>query len=80
MIPEMISGKGIATMLGKFGLPAITPLIAQAAGLINEQTVVPLTVVSAIGGACWYLNGRLTRIEDKIENMENKFKDRNTYE
>ena len=59
----------IATLTGKVVLPTVAPLMLMTGGLITENTAVPLTIVCGVSGACWYLNGRLTRIEDSIEQL-----------
>jgi hypothetical protein len=65
MTKVMASG----TMVTKTILPTFVPLLAMSENMITEQTGIPLTIVAAVGGACWYLNGRFTRIETKIEDL-----------
>ena len=65
---ETISA-GIAAATGittKVLLPAAVPIVAMGENFISESTGVPLTIVVAVGGACWYLNGRFTRIAHVI--------------
>ena len=57
-------------------LPSSIPVIAMTEGIITENTGVPLTIVCAIGGACWYLQGRFTRIEDRLEELSTDLKRR----
>lgn len=73
MTAGLITVSGITT---KVVLPAAVPVIAVAENLITEQTGVPLTIVAAIGGACWYLNGRFTRIEDSIDDLRKNLENR----
>jgi len=54
----------------KFCLPASIPFVMLAQSMINEQTATPLTVVCGIAGACWYINGRFTRIEVVLEDLK----------
>jgi hypothetical protein len=70
MLQILYAIKGASVFGLKVVVPSCSPLLIQAAGLIDETTVVPLTIVGAIGGASWYLNGRLTRIEDQLENLK----------
>ena len=70
MIQMITTFKALGGMLSKISAPVSVPLIAQATGLINEQTSVPLTIMGAVGGACWYLSSRLTKIEDSVEQLK----------
>jgi hypothetical protein len=58
------------TLAAKVALPGIIPNALLGAGVIDESTVLPMTVVAAICGGCWYLNGRLTRIEGRIDHLQ----------
>lgn len=62
-----VTAKGTATFVSKTILPPMVPVMAVAENVITESTGVPLTIVVAVGGACWYLQGRFTKIEDKID-------------
>jgi len=42
----------------------MVPVGMLAADLINEQTALPLTIVCAVGGGCWYLSGFLRGLKD----------------
>ena len=64
------------TAAGKAVLPPMGVIVAEAAGYIDAQTAVPLSVVVGIGGACWYLQGRFTKIEDKIDEMNRNIQSR----
>lgn len=64
MIPAMFAtSKAIIAITGKVLLPASVPSCFLAADIISETTAVPMTIVAAVSGACWYLNGRFTTIE-----------------
>ena len=71
---------GIITTAGTIGtkvvLPTAIPVLAVAEHMITEQTGVPLTILCAVGGACWYLNGRFTRIEDSIGDLKRNLENR----
>lgn len=69
---EMILAKSTAlgVLFGKVCVPPLAATWALAEGMINEQTGVPLTIVAAVGGACWYLNGRFTKLEDGQESLQ----------
>lgn len=52
-------------------IPPLIPAYMLAENIINEATAIPLTIAAAVGGACWYLNGRFTRIE-AVQESQNK--------
>ena len=60
---------GAVAAMSKAVLPPLAVVIAEANGVITEHTAVPLTLVVGISGACWYLQGRFTRIEDSIAEL-----------
>ena len=59
-----------ASVAGKVLLPPALPLGLMAQSMITSDTGIPLSSVGAVGGACWYLNGRFTRIEDKLDAVQ----------
>jgi hypothetical protein len=61
--------KGFSVFAVKSLLPPLVPVLAVAENVITESTGVPLTILAAVGGACWYLQGRFTKIEDKLEQL-----------
>jgi hypothetical protein len=65
------------SLASKVLLPGAIPDLLLGAGVIDESTVLPMTVVVAIGGACWYLNGRLTRIEGRIDHLQRLIEPKN---
>jgi hypothetical protein len=67
---EILVGAAIGT--AKFLTPSLAAIGLASTGLINEQTQVPLTIVGVVGGACWYLNGRFTKLEDGQEQLNGK--------
>ena len=64
------------TIVTKVMLPPLIPIAAMVDNVINEQTGVPLTIVAAIGGACWYINGRFTKLEDAVERVQKNLEER----
>lgn len=74
----------IGTAFGKLVLPPLVPLGLFATDIINEQTAMPLALVAAVGGGCWYVGSafqslrdgqdsthkRLSRIERKLHISE----------
>ena len=61
------------TMLGKMLaslVPAAVPLYLADSNLIGQDTGISLVVMGSIIGGAWYLNGRLTRIEDGVEQVK----------
>ena len=66
MIETIIAGTIGVT---KVVIPPIVPLWMMATSVITEETALPLTIVCAVGGACWYLQGRFTRIESHQETV-----------
>ena len=68
---ELIAVKLMA--LGKMGLSLIPPAIPFAlaqTGMIDEGTGISLVIVGSVVGGAWYLNGRLTRIEDTVSQVQ----------
>ena len=65
---------GIAATAGSIGtkvvLPAAIPIVAVAENFITEQTGVSLTFVVTACGICWYLNGRFTKLEDAVRELQ----------
>lgn len=70
---ELITAKAT---IGKALVPPLIPVAMFAAGeghnIINENTLLPFTVVISIGAALWYLQGRFTRIEAKLDSHSEK--------
>ena len=62
--------KTAVTITGKVLVPAALPSCFLAADIISGTTALPLTIVAAVGGACWYLNGRFTAIEIHSEDLK----------
>ena len=60
---------GAVAALGKAVLPPCAVIMAEVNGYIDEKTAVPLSVVVGIGAACWYLIGRFTKIETKLDDL-----------
>jgi hypothetical protein len=54
--------------VAKLALPLI-PIFMSVGGLIGGETGMSLTMVLTMVGGAWYLNGRLTSIEDKLESI-----------
>lgn len=50
--------------------PPIAAIGLAATGIITQDTSVPLTIAASIGGGCWYLNGRFTKIEDSLDELK----------
>lgn len=61
------------TLITKVIGPMLTPSIIASVGAIDESTVVPLTIVCGVASVCWYLNGRLTRIEWQLFELQHRF-------
>ena len=59
----------LGSLAVKTALPSSIPIIAMSEGMITADTGVPLTIVAAVGGACWYLNGRFVKIETQLKDM-----------
>lgn len=57
-------------------MPTSVPVIAMSEGMITEATGVPLTILCAVGGACWYLQGRFTKIEDRLDRLNDNIQSR----
>jgi hypothetical protein len=58
----------IATATGlKFVIPALSPFVLFAAGVLDETTLIPIAFVGTIAGVIWYLSARFTRIEASQE-------------
>lgn len=74
MITELAGAKGVATMAGKFLLPATAPFLADAAGIINEQTLLPMTVVCVVGGALWYVKGWMDEVSHHMKDTNLRLK------
>ena len=55
--------------IGKAVLPPSAVVLAESQGIIDEKTAVPLSIVVGIGAACWYLNGRFTKVETKLDDL-----------
>ena len=76
MIIELLAGAKLGTV-GKAttaATPAFSVVLAQANGMINDGTGISLVFCAAVGGGCWYLSNRFTRIEDKLEEMQANLK------
>lgn len=56
------SGKIVGSLI-----PSAIPFCLAEAGLIGQDTGLSFVVVGSIVGGAWYLNGRLTKIEDGLE-------------
>ena len=70
MITELGTLKAGLFMSGKFLVPALSPVIAETVGLINENTVLPLTVVGVVGGGLWYIKGWMDDVTNRLKNLE----------
>ena len=62
---------GATKMLASLIPPAIPVALAQA-GVIGEESGMSLAVVGAVIGGAWYLNGRLTKIEDGVDRLSDR--------
>jgi hypothetical protein len=52
----------------KLALPLI-PIFMSLGGVINGETGLSMTVVLTMVGGAWYINGRLTSIDDKLKEI-----------
>jgi hypothetical protein len=51
-------------------IPAAIPIALAEVGVIGENTGLSLVIVGSVVGGAWYLNGRLTRIEDGVSQLK----------
>ena len=72
----MVKAMAAAALVGKVVVPPLTEVTLIAADVITESTGVPLTIVAAVGGACWYLNGRFTKLEDGLNSLRDELSNR----
>jgi hypothetical protein len=74
--PIIQKGCCVVAAIGKTTLPPIGVFLAEVSGLIDDKTAVPLSLVAAIGGGCWYLSSRLTQIEDSIKELRTELENK----
>ena len=71
---EMMIAKAtvIGSAIGKTVILPLTPVLMLGADIINEATAVPLTIVCAVGGGCWWLSGTLRGLKDGQESTHKR--------
>ena len=75
MINEMITAKlAMLTGVSKAILPPLAVVCMLASDVIDAPTGLSLTIVASVIGALWYLQGRLTKIETKLEILHDEVK------
>lgn len=57
-------GKMLASLI-----PGSIPVMLAANGIVDGETGLSLAIVGSVVGGAWYLNGRLTRIEDGLREL-----------
>ena len=74
---DLIVAKTSAVLaIGKAVVPPMAAWFVAEALTIDEGTKVPITILVAAGGACWHLNGRFTKIENKIKTLSDSLDSR----